>query len=63
MIDISKNRIDSEKLDAFVFIVYDMDDFKTTYYLITDDGVKEKYYDVYVSRGNTIMSEIEKYFS
>jgi len=25
--------------------------------------VKEKYYDVYASRGNTIMPEIEKYFS
>lgn len=62
MIDILKNRVDSEKLDAFVFIVYDMDDFKTTYYLITDDDVKEKYYDVYASRGNTIMPEIEKYF-
>jgi len=63
IVDILKNRVDSEKIDAFVFIVYDMDDFKTTYYLIIDDNVKEKYYDVYASRGNTIMPEIEKYFS
>ena len=63
MIDILKNRVDSEKLDAFVFIVYDMDKFETTRYLITKDDIKEKNYDVYASRGNTIIPEIEKYFS
>ena len=40
-----------------------MNEFKTAYYLITKDFIKERKYDVYASRGNTIMPEIEKYFS
>lgn len=63
MIDILKERIVIESLDAFVFIVYDMTKFKTTYYLITKDIVINKKYDIYASRGNTIIPEIEKYFS
>ena len=63
MINILKNRVNDIKLDVFVFIVYDMTNFKTTYYLITKEDVKERVYDIYASRGNTIMPEIEKYFS
>lgn len=63
IIEILKKRVINENLDAFVFIVCDMNEFKTTYYLITKDFIKERNYDFYASRGNTIMPEIEKYFS
>ena len=51
--------LEVKKLDAFVFIVHDMTKFATMYYLITNDGITTKKYDVYTSRGNTIMPEVE----
>lgn len=62
IISILKERLKREKLDAFVFIVYDMKEFETVYYLITDSNIETRYYDVYASRGNTIIPEIEKMF-
>ena len=50
----------NKKLTAFVFIVHDMENFKTMYYLITNKGIETRYYDSYTSRGTTIMPEIEK---
>lgn len=47
-------------LYLFVFIVHDMSNFRTKVYKIANDFIKEKGYDSYTSRGNTIMPEIEK---
>jgi len=55
-----KKRVEEEKLDAFVFIVYDMENFRTVYYLITESGIEKRCFDYYASRGDTIMPEIEK---
>jgi len=52
--------LNDKKLDAFVFIVHNMDSFKTTYYLITKKKIEKKEYSSYTSRGSTIMPEIEK---
>ena len=56
-----KQYIIKENLFAFVFIVHDMTNFKSMYYLIEKDSIKEKYYDKYEQRGNTIMKEISQY--
>lgn len=60
ILDVLKKRIITNKLDAFVFIVHDMKEFKTMYYLITHDEMIIKNYNNYTSRGTTIIPEIEK---
>jgi len=55
-----KERVNKEKLNAFVFIIHDMKKFKTMYHLITPEKIETKYYELYTSRGNTIMPEVEK---
>ena len=61
IIEILKKYIIKEDLYAFVFIVHDMTEFKTMYYLIEEDNIKTKYYDTYEQRGNTIMPEVFEY--
>ena len=58
IIDILKKYIIDNNIDIFVFIVHDMKYFKTMYYYIEKDKIKEKYYDAYTSRGNEIIPEI-----
>ena len=60
ILDILKEYIEKEKIDIFVFVVHDMSCFKTMYYLINNGVVKTRYYDSYVSRGDTIIPEIEE---
>lgn len=60
IIDILKEYVETGHLDAFVFIVCDMKKFVTMYYLITESEIQSKYYDVYASRGDIIMPEVEK---
>ena len=48
-----------KKIDVFVFIIHNMCDFKTSYYLITDNNLELRTYNKYTSRGNTIMPEVE----
>ena len=52
--------VETGHLDAFVFIVCDMKKFVTMYYLITESEIQSKYYDVYASRGDMIMPEVEE---
>lgn len=47
-------------LDYFIFIVHDMKEFKTMYYLISEDAIEKKYYEKYTSRGSTIIPEFEE---
>ena len=61
IINILKLKVNNKNLDAFVFIVFDMNKFETDYYLITKDSVIKNHIDSYVSRGNDIMLEIEEY--
>ena len=49
-----------EGIDAFVFIIHDMTKFKTMYFLITKDKIENRYYEMYTSRGNTIMPEVKR---
>lgn len=60
IIDILNKRLLDKGLYAFVFIIHNMKEFKTMYYLIRKDNIFKKYYDKYTSRGNTIIPEIEK---
>lgn len=60
IINILRTYIKDENIDTFVFIVYNMKDFKTMYYLITKNNIESRYYEMYVSRGDTIIPEIEK---
>lgn len=60
ILNVLKEYIKHQKLIAFVFIVHDMRNFKTMYYLITNEGIEKKYYDSYTARGTTIMPEVEK---
>ena len=48
-----------EKVDLFVFIVYDMTNFYTKVYKINDDIDYDEYF-LYASRGNTIIPDIVK---
>lgn len=59
IINILKERVINEGLDAFVFIVHNMTEFKTMYYLITKTKTENRYYEMYTSRGNTIMPEVK----
>ena len=47
-------------LDNFIFIVHDMNKLKTMYNLISKNNIEKRYFDSYVSRGNTIIPEVEK---
>ena len=51
--------VKTKKLDAFVFIVHDMKEFKTMYYLISQNKIEKRYYEKYTARGSTIMPEVE----
>ena len=61
IIDLLKLHINNNNLDAFVFIVHNMSEFKTMYYLITKSGVIERYFTSYTSRGSTIMPEVKEF--
>ncbi len=50
-------------INAFVFIVFDMEKFETYYYLITKNNVLKKHLDYYASRGNDIIPQIEEYIN
>lgn len=60
IINVLKERITKENIDIFVFIVHDMTSFKTMYYLITKNKIENRYYEMYTSRGSTIMPEVKK---
>lgn len=60
ILDYLKLYIKDNNVDVFVFIVHDMNCFKTKCYLITQNKIEIKEYDEYTSRGSTIMPEIEK---
>ena len=60
ILEILKKHVKEESLDAFVFIVHNMKEFKTMYYLITKNEIIERHYEEYTSRGNSIMPEVEK---
>jgi len=60
IIDNIKKYIKDNNIDIFVFIVYDMDVFKTKSYEITNNGITTTLYDSYTSRGNTIIPELDK---
>ena len=50
----------SKKLHMFVFITYDMDNFITKVYKITEKKLEIVNYNEYVSRGNRVIIDIEK---
>ena len=60
IINILKKYVVIEGIDAFVFIIHDMTKFKTMYFLITKDKIENRYYEMYTSRGNTIMPEVKR---
>lgn len=59
MIDIITERVICEGLIMFVFIVHDMDLFKTRVYCIEKDNITIKDYPEYTSRGTVIIPTIE----
>lgn len=61
IIEFIKKQILKENLFAFVFIVHDMTNFKSMYYLIEKNNIKKRYFDKYEQRGNTIMPEVFEY--
>ena len=61
LIDYIENYRVTKNLDYFVFIVHDMDQFKTTTYTISNEGVTIKNYDKYTSRGNVIIPELKDF--
>ena len=63
ILNILKERIQENKLTAFVFIVHDIQSFKTMYYLITANNIYTKYYSRYTQRGDTIIPEIRKFLN
>ena len=63
MIETIKNYKTEKDLEKFIFIVHDMEAFKTTTYEIGETDVTTKNYPQYTSRGNTIMPEIEAYYN
>lgn len=63
IIEIIKEHIQKENIDYFVFIVHDMINYKTMYYLISKDKITTNYYDFYAQRGNTIMIDVENYIN
>jgi inorganic pyrophosphatase/exopolyphosphatase len=54
-----KQYMEQNNIDIFVFIVHDMDNFKTTSYELTKDKMEDiTEYDSYTSRGSTIIPEL-----
>ncbi len=50
---------EKQKVDLFLFIVYDMNYFYTKVYFITEEEIVIKEFDKYASRGNTIIPMLE----
>lgn len=63
IIEILKDHIKKNNIDIFVFLVHDMDSFKTTEYDIYSDRVEIIEWEEYASRGNTVMPNLEKKLS
>ena len=61
IINFLKEYILNEDLFLFVFIVHDMDSFKSMYYMIERGSIISRYYDKYEQRGNVIMPEVFEY--
>lgn len=59
MIEILKKYLISNKIYMYVFILYDMNDFKTIVYKISLDSIEIINYNEYASRGNTIIPDIK----
>lgn len=59
ILNILTNYIKQNNIDIFVFIVHDMDNFKTTTYEITENGIAETKYDEYTSRGSKIIPDLD----
>ena len=63
ILQILTNYIDQNNIDVFVFIVHDMDSFKTTTFEITSDGIEQTSYDEYTSRGSRIIPDLDNKLS
>lgn len=55
-----KQYLENNKIDMYVFIVYDMSEFYTKVYRIVNQNVECDEYFLYASRGNTIIPDIVK---
>ena len=53
-----KEYIIKNDINIFVFLVHEMDEFKTTAYFITKEGITKKEYQEYTSRGDKIIPEL-----
>lgn len=60
ILKILEDYIISQNLNAFVFIVHDMVQFKTSYYLIKDGKIEKRDYEKYTSRGNVVVPEVRE---
>lgn len=60
IIDKLKDYVKSNQLDLYVFIVYDMSSFYTKVYEISKDNINTREYNLYASRGNTVIPDIKK---
>lgn len=58
IINYIKEYIANNEIDIFVFIVQEMDAFKTTTYTINKDSIIKKEYSEYMSRGDVIIPEL-----
>ncbi len=57
-VDILNDYFKEKDLDYYVFIVHDMDEFKTVVYLYHGGSIIKMRYDEYTSRGSTIIPEV-----
>lgn len=55
-----KDYMCDKKIDLYAFIVYDMSSFYTKVYEISKDSVDTSEYNLYASRGNTVIPDIKK---
>lgn len=60
ILDKLKKYLIENKLNMYVFIVYDMSSFYTRVYKITNENIDIEEYNLYASRGNTIIPDIIK---
>ncbi len=60
IISLIVNYINTNNIDIFVFIVHDMDNFKTITFEISKDNIETKTYEQYTSRGSTIIPNLDK---
>lgn len=60
MLNILTDYINKNNVDIFVFIVHDMDSFKTTTFEISENGIEQVSYDKYTSRGSKIIPDLEQ---